>query len=569
MIAIALFLLLAIPIGRAQSNDSATTAAQFGGQRLNAPALADKTIEKALLDSGIGYMAVQSDGIATSLRTFAEIQINLVTGNNAVRGQDPVYTLLAMIYRGEDWHKAPIVPVASARLSKALGLNPRTQARISLNWALSDDRAVGLLSETENGRVEDKTLARPLEKLRGRLLTLKTLPEELKILPIAAEGDAWISISELQHPGRVPESALAAKAAAIDTTTGAAAAALALDQALHALFERGQATGLGPAVTSLLAAAQNTPSYMPGWARSLDHFHTSAKPFHQAARLFLVGALLSLIVMATKRNRKPATGPDDALSADTTAAEPQRRATPLWAISLAVLVLAEVALVDGLVNRGLLTARMPVANMYESLLFTLAAFGLAGIIFEIRSRMGWLGFVTAVMQGLLLTFVNNLPAHMTRREPLVAVLDSLWLNFHVTTVMISYGLFLLGFLFCVLYLFKDFTGNRKGVLPDKEAFEYLNYRCIQIGWPLLGIGIFLGAVWANTAWGSYWNWDPKETWSLITWLAYAVYLHLRMNAGWTGRRSVIASMVGFLMVLITYFGVTYLPGLAGGLHSYA
>jgi ABC-type transport system involved in cytochrome c biogenesis permease subunit len=85
----------------------------------------------------------------------------------------------------------------------------------------------------------------------------------------------------------------------------------------------------------------------------------------------------------------------------------------------------------------------------------------------------------------------------------------------------------------------------------------------------LTVGIVLGAVWANTAWGRYWSWDPKETWSLITWLTYTVYLHLRMNAGWKGRRSVAASMLGFAMVLVTYFGVSYLAIFAGGKHTYA
>jgi cytochrome c-type biogenesis protein CcsB len=168
-----------------------------------------------------------------------------------------------------------------------------------------------------------------------------------------------------------------------------------------------------------------------------------------------------------------------------------------------------------------------------------------------------------------MTMANSMSLQARKIDPLVAVLNSVWLNFHVTSLLISYSCFLLAFVFGILFFMKDLTGNRPGVLPRADAFEYLAYRSVQVGWPLLTLGIFLGAVWANTAWGSFWSWDPKETWALITWLTYTVYLHLRINLGWTGRKSVAAGMVGFVMVLITYFGVNYLPALASPLHSYA
>jgi len=106
-------------------------------------------------------------------------------------------------------------------------------------------------------------------------------------------------------------------------------------------------------------------------------------------------------------------------------------------------------------------------------------------------------------------------------------------------------------------------------LPDLESLELFAYRCVQVGWPLLTLGVFLGGVWAQTAWGRFWGWDPKETWALITWIVYTGYLHTRMVLGWRGKLSAIASLAGFACVLITWFGVSYLPGLAGGLHSYA
>src|SRR5690606_14227366 len=95
------------------------------------------------------------------------------------------------------------------------------------------------------------------------------------------------------------------------------------------------------------------------------------------------------------------------------------------------------------------------------------------------------------------------------------------------------------------------------------------YRLVQVGWPILTFGVALGAVWADTAWGRYWGWDPKETWAFITWVTYTVYLHTRMVLGWRGRWSAAACLIGFLMVLITWLGVSFIPLFAGGLHTYA
>ena len=240
-----------------------------------------------------------------------------------------------------------------------------------------------------------------------------------------------------------------------------------------------------------------------------------------------------------------------------------------WGVAFSFYSVATVAMIVALGIRFVLGGRMPVSNLYESVVFAMGAFGVVGLVFEAIYRQGWIGCASAFTGWVLMTLANGLPLHMRKVDPLVAVLDSPWLNYHVTTLLVSYALFLAAFVFSVLYLFKDFTGNRAGMLPRKEVFEYLTYRSIQVGWPLLTIGILLGAVWANTAWGNAWSWDPKETWALITWLTYTIYLHFRMILGWAGRRSIIASMVGFMMVLLTYFGVSFLPGLSGGMHSYA
>lgn len=253
----------------------------------------------------------------------------------------------------------------------------------------------------------------------------------------------------------------------------------------------------------------------------------------------------------------------------TAALEVPRGSRTVWGISFTFMILATIMLIVALANRAYLGGRMPVSNMYESITFAMGGFAILSLVYEGMYRRGWLGVGACMAGWILMTMANSMPLHARKVDPLVAVLNSVWLNFHVTALLISYSCFLLAFVTGILFLIKDSTGNRAGVLPRAETFEYLTYRCVQIGWPLLTLGIFLGAVWANTAWGSFWSWDPKETWALITWFTYTIYLHLRINLGWNGRRSVIASMIGFVMVLVTYFGVSYLPGLAGGMHSYA
>lgn len=138
--------------------------------------------------------------------------------------------------------------------------------------------------------------------------------------------------------------------------------------------------------------------------------------------------------------------------------------------------------------------------------------------------------------------------------------------------MLSYSAFALSFFISIAYLGKDFLGGNNSPIallrrvPTLEALDLFNYKIVAIGFPLLTLGIIFGAVWASTAWGRPWGFDPKETWSAITWLIYAIYLHARYLAGWKGRPAAFLALLGFLGVLFTYLGVNFL---LPGLHSYA
>ena len=152
---------------------------------------------------------------------------------------------------------------------------------------------------------------------------------------------------------------------------------------------------------------------------------------------------------------------------------------------------------------------------------------------------------------------------------LMPALRSNWLGFHVSTAIIAYGAFGVSFVLGVIFLLRDRMRARGFLdqhIPQRDKLDVIAYRSVSLGLLFLTFTIFTGAIWAERAWGSYWSWDPKETWSLVTWIIYAAYLHLRIRRGWQGRAAAIFAVVGFACVIFTYIGVnTFLPGI----HSYA
>jgi cytochrome c-type biogenesis protein CcsB len=155
-------------------------------------------------------------------------------------------------------------------------------------------------------------------------------------------------------------------------------------------------------------------------------------------------------------------------------------------------------------------------------------------------------------------------------QPLLPALKSNWLIAHVVTCFIGYAAFAVSFGISILYITReskrDISGSAHSLLPDLRQLDEINYQMVLFGFLWLSLGIITGSVWADLAWGAYWSWDPKETWSLITWLIYAALLHARTMKGWRGNRVAWLSIIGFGCVLFTYFGVNFL---LGGLHSYA
>src|SRR6266567_1635674 len=221
------------------------------------------------------------------------------------------------------------------------------------------------------------------------------------------------------------------------------------------------------------------------------------------------------------------------------------------------------------VSRYIEAGHTPITNLHESLsFFSLAIVGVF-IAFERKYHVFILGsFVTPL--ALLLMIASSLyPASIPLLPP---ALMSNWLLVHSSLAFVSYATFAVAFGAAIMYLIQEHFLKRKRLgalyqkLPSLDVLDDINYRCLTFGFPLLTVAIITGAIWAETAWGTYWSWDPKETWSLITWFIYAALLHGRLTTGWRGRKAAMLSLFGFLIMLFTFLGVSYLPGLQ--LHSY-
>ncbi|MFO7859832.1 MAG: c-type cytochrome biogenesis protein CcsB [Desulfosalsimonas sp.] len=210
---------------------------------------------------------------------------------------------------------------------------------------------------------------------------------------------------------------------------------------------------------------------------------------------------------------------------------------------------------------------VPLSNLYESLVFFALCIAVIYLVVEYRYKVRTVGAFASIVPFLAMAYAS-LPSVDSQIQPLIPALQSNWLIAHVITCFLGYAAFAIACGISIMYLIKSASASPDtgtvGRFPDVETMDELTHQMIAFGFLFLSVGIITGAIWADQAWGRYWGWDPKETWSLITWLIYATLLHARFMRGWEGRRIAYLSCIGFVAVLFTYFGVNLLPGL----HSY-
>lgn len=233
-----------------------------------------------------------------------------------------------------------------------------------------------------------------------------------------------------------------------------------------------------------------------------------------------------------------------------------------------------------LVARGVVAQHAPWSNLFESMLLMLFATLVFYFGVEWRYKPRHFGVFASPLALLVIGGASILPPGLKAAAPLMPALQSYWIKIHTSAILVSYGAFTVSFAASLAYFVCAWQARRQASpaaagapAPEGENawakqlpfFDELTYRTILLGFPLLMFGIVTGAMWANSAWGTYWSWDPKETWALITWFIYAAYLHARLVRDWTGLKAAGLSALGFVSMLVTYIGVNYL---STGLHSY-
>ncbi len=215
-----------------------------------------------------------------------------------------------------------------------------------------------------------------------------------------------------------------------------------------------------------------------------------------------------------------------------------------------------------------IAGHIPIINPHEATSFFAWCVVFIFFLLQLRYKVNLLSSFVMPMVFLLMLASSMLPREIT---PLSPVLQSHWLEIHIVLAFLGNAAFALAFGIGVMYLVQEHyvksknLGGLFGRLPSLQTLDEINYKLITIGFPLFTLAIITGVFWAESAWGSYWNWDPRQVWSLITWFIYAIIIHARLVAGWRGRRAAFLSIAGFLTILIAFFGIALLKQ---GLHVF-
>jgi len=247
-----------------------------------------------------------------------------------------------------------------------------------------------------------------------------------------------------------------------------------------------------------------------------------------------------------------------------------QRVELLGRAGLGITFVAAATHVLGVVLRGVAANRAPWGNMYEFITTALAFAVAVYFVLVLRWGMRWLGLPVTLMlaigQGLAVT------VFYVDVSELMPALHSVWFVIHIVAAAIAAAAFNIGAIAALLYLWRERAERRGTVrgylarIPSAEALDRISYRFHAFAFPLWTFTIAAGAIWAQYAWGRFWGWDPKETWSLVTWIVYAVYLHARATVGWKGRRAAIVALIGVFSFWFNFVGINLLTS---GLHSYA
>ncbi|CAN5493833.1 hypothetical protein BH09VER1_BH09VER1_42570 [soil metagenome] len=448
---------------------------------------------------------------------FAEESLLAVSGKTAFKVDEKHLSAMEAVttlwLAPAGWEKKPIIFVNSQPLKAALSLDPK-KSYFSYAELFENKALISLLNEAEVARAQPGN-----QKLTGLPKDASTVGLRMAEFEALATGTAF----------RI--------AAAPEGTAPWTPAPEPLLDPLRAAFAANDSAAFTQAAVALRQAmAATQPQFQPvAWKIQLETLYQKFHPFRWAWICYLAAG----IVLVATRGRRAG-----------------------YVVAWALAVAGFLCQIEGFVARMIIAGRPPVTNMYESIVWV--AFGciLFALLFEAiyRSRYFLLGAIPVAVLSLFLA--DTQPLALNRAiDPLTPVLrDNYWLTIHVLTITLSYAAFAVALGMGHIALVSAMRGKKPTVVYN------CIYRVLQVGVLLLAIGTILGGVWANYSWGRFWDWDPKETWALTTLIGYLFLLHGRIAGRWGGFGLAVGSVLGFLSVVMAWYGVNFVLGV--GLHSY-
>jgi len=465
---------------------------------------------------------VMGEGGLKPLDTFAREFAVRVAGRESHAGLDHMQLLLAFLLDPEKTCKEPLVYVGSGMLREKLAL-PAERTHFAFSEIVASHRLSNLLA----GRglsAEEIQMRDDAAELATALGAIAALPHRLRVVPPSGDSDNWLSLFEIkdsQDPAHVKVRA------AFDAMRKA-----------YAGNDREEFLSAGRDFAAALKAVN------PGrWPReslmSLEALNNEVRPLEKAWILYFAGVAVAGLLFLLAKGRL--------------------RWLPLAAVICALLLHA-----FGIAVRALAAGRAPLGDMYESVVFTAWVISLLGLIAALAFRRIYFAWIGAVMAGAALLAAELLPGGSAAQPVALVLRNDFWLTVHVATVLLGFGAFALAagaaHYAWGVYCFK---ASNETLFNSLSSFIR---RVIKAGVVFLIAGTVMGGFWASEAWGRFWGWDSKESWALITILIYMIVLHAR-SCGWLREFGmVLGAMWGFLVVLMTWYGVNYILGV--GLHSY-
>lgn len=477
--------------------------------------------------NGVEAVPVQEGGRVKPFDTHARETLRDICGKDTWDGWSATMVALSMAEDGDTWRAKPIIRVDHLELKDKFAME-RARKYYSFQELLGNRDFLTYAEDLrQSGREDFDDLEKAALETYTKMVTLDraTQKQTPHLVPGVRDKDApWMSVAEMESMQGAPF-----VAQMLGEWNAVRTAALHGDEA---------------ALTAALAQWSATVSAQPGFAladdgrNELEVLYNQADPFRKAWILYVVSFVIFLAGWTTG-NRV------------------------LGFVALFPLMVGFLAHSGGLLLRQWIAGRPPISNLYESLTFIVWGIVAIAIIYEMSNRKRVFGTIAAVLGSIGMVLAETLPIER-ELNPLVAVLRSYWMQYHVTTILLSYSALTLAAGLAHFHLALKWFAPAREALARKTA--QLLYTMMKVGITLLAAGVILGAIWASDSWGRYWGWDPKETWSLITLVGYLAIVHGRF-AGWLTPYGVsVANVACWGLVLFTYYGVNFF---LVGLHSYA